>query len=159
MLCDKCKQREANVHIKQSINGVTTERNLCSECAAKEPGLMNTFSGQGFFDDLFETSLLKRGSRRLGSIFDMGMFPETAPAQRDRRSLEFGNVGSPVLEEGLELPKITVKTGSQKEEKKEGKLTSDLKQKLAEAIQNENFEEAARLRDLIKNEKDGKAKE
>ena len=39
MLCDKCKQREANVHIQQSINGVTTERNLCSECASKEPGL------------------------------------------------------------------------------------------------------------------------
>ncbi len=57
MLCDKCKQREANIHIKQSVNGVTTEKNLCEVCAREEQGLMNVFSGDGFFDNLFETSL------------------------------------------------------------------------------------------------------
>ena len=26
MLCDKCKQREANIHIKQSVNGDDREK-------------------------------------------------------------------------------------------------------------------------------------
>ena len=36
MLCDKCGKNNATTHIKQIINGVVTERNLCSSCAAKE---------------------------------------------------------------------------------------------------------------------------
>lgn len=33
MLCQKCNQREANVHITKIINGVKTEMHLCEECA------------------------------------------------------------------------------------------------------------------------------
>lgn len=36
MLCDKCGKNNATTHIKQIINGVVTERNLCASCAAKE---------------------------------------------------------------------------------------------------------------------------
>lgn len=36
MLCDKCGKKNATTHIKQIINGVVTERNLCAACAAKE---------------------------------------------------------------------------------------------------------------------------
>ena len=36
MLCDKCGKNNATTHIKQIINGVVTERNLCSSCAAEE---------------------------------------------------------------------------------------------------------------------------
>ena len=49
MLCDKCKQREANIHIKQSINGVTTERNLCETRAREEEGLMKRLLHGSFF--------------------------------------------------------------------------------------------------------------
>ena len=158
MLCDKCKQREANVHITQSINGVTTERNLCSECAAKEEGFMNVFSTDSFFQDLFETSLLKRGSRRNGWLMpSMASMNLLGSQPRDRYSMEFGDVGAPLIDD-IELPKITVPTGdsnvSDTKEKKEKTETDDLKSKLEEAIRTENFEEAARLRDLIKNEKD-----
>ncbi|GAW91147.1 UvrB/UvrC motif-containing protein [Calderihabitans maritimus] len=33
MLCERCQQRPANVHITKIINGQKTEFNLCSECA------------------------------------------------------------------------------------------------------------------------------
>ena len=36
MLCDKCGKNTATTHIKQIVNGVVTERDLCSSCAAKE---------------------------------------------------------------------------------------------------------------------------
>ena len=36
MLCDKCGKNNATTHIKQIVNGVVTERNLCGYCAAKE---------------------------------------------------------------------------------------------------------------------------
>ena len=36
MLCDKCGKNNATTHIKQIINGVVTERDLCASCAANE---------------------------------------------------------------------------------------------------------------------------
>ena len=146
MLCDKCKQREANVHIKQSVNGVTTERNLCEVCAREEEGLMNSFSMDGFFNDLFATSLLKRGSRRLGSMFDMA--PQLPQTGNDRYNAEFMGVGQP-FESGIELPKINL--SSQKQEVKE-KTENDLKAQLDQAIKEENYERAAEIRDLMKKE-------
>lgn len=35
MLCDKCGKNTATTHIKKIINGIVTESNLCSDCAAK----------------------------------------------------------------------------------------------------------------------------
>ena len=36
MLCDKCKKNNATTHIRTVINGVVTEKNLCGYCAASE---------------------------------------------------------------------------------------------------------------------------
>lgn len=35
MLCDDCRQRPASVHVAQSINGQNTEVHLCQECAGR----------------------------------------------------------------------------------------------------------------------------
>lgn len=153
MLCDKCKQREANIHIQQSINGVTTERNLCSECASKEPGLMNAFSVDGFFGDLFETSLLKRGSGRLGNMFDItGLSGGIPAAPRDRKSLEFEDVGGPSAS-GIELPEIKINRENTTAKQPTSRV-QDLKEQLKAAIEAENFEKAAELRDRIKQNKE-----
>ncbi|WP_066648452.1 UvrB/UvrC motif-containing protein [Christensenella timonensis] len=151
MLCDKCKQREANVHIQQSVNGVTTERNLCSECASKEPGLMNAFSPESFFGDLFETSLLKRGSGRLSNMFGMGsLLGGVSAAPRDRRSMEFDDVGGPLVG-GIELPEINLGKPEPADTKEQAtKKADDLKAQLQAAIEAEDFEKAAELRDKIR---------
>ena len=36
MLCEKCKKRMASVHITQFINGKKNEQHLCEECAREE---------------------------------------------------------------------------------------------------------------------------
>ena len=43
MLCDNCKNREANVKYTQVINGVKKEMNLCEECSQKL-GITNNLS-------------------------------------------------------------------------------------------------------------------
>lgn len=140
MLCDKCRQREANIHIKQSVNGVTTERNLCEVCAKEEQGLMDAFSMDNFFNDLFTTSLLKRGSGRIGNMFE---FMPQEPADRDDRH----NAEFMVYENSIDLPKIDLSV------KKEA---NDLKSQLDQAIREENYEKAAEIRDLMKKEKEEK---
>ena len=36
MKCEICKKNEAQFYYKESINGKTTEKHLCAECAHKE---------------------------------------------------------------------------------------------------------------------------
>jgi|CZCA01.1.fsa_nt_gi protein arginine kinase activator len=43
MLCDECKKRPANVHITKMINGVKSESHLCDECA-REKGELTLIS-------------------------------------------------------------------------------------------------------------------
>lgn len=50
MLCQSCKNKQANTHIKTIINGELTEMNLCSECAAKQGYGSNMFNLNQFFD-------------------------------------------------------------------------------------------------------------
>lgn len=64
MLCDECGKREATFHSIKKINGVTTEKHLCSECQKKHgsslmqeglikmSGFGNLFGGlSDFFDE------------------------------------------------------------------------------------------------------------
>ena len=46
MICQTCKQREATFHYKSSINGQVQERHLCASCAA-EAGFNEMFSAGG----------------------------------------------------------------------------------------------------------------
>ena len=43
MLCDNCKNREANVKYTKVINGIKKEMNLCEECSQKL-GITNNWS-------------------------------------------------------------------------------------------------------------------
>ena len=36
MLCEKCKKNNATTHIRSVVNGVVTEKHLCGYCAANE---------------------------------------------------------------------------------------------------------------------------
>lgn len=57
MLCQNCGKNEATTHIKQIVNGDTTELHLCAECA-EHLGYTDAFSGFGldvsdFFGSFF----------------------------------------------------------------------------------------------------------
>ena len=50
MLCQRCKKRQASIHVTRVINGRRVEQNLCSQCAS-EMGLLGG-GGIGDFPDL-----------------------------------------------------------------------------------------------------------
>ena len=54
MLCEKCNKNIANVYLKNNINGNITENYLCSSCAGELYGqnYMSLFGG-GFESDIF----------------------------------------------------------------------------------------------------------
>lgn len=62
MKCEHCNKNEANVHISQTINGKTSEQNLCTECA-EELGINSPI--KPFIDEWF-----KNGPGNSQSIFD-----------------------------------------------------------------------------------------
>lgn len=42
-MCDKCKLKPATVQVTKTVNGQTTQRMLCSDCAKEEGMLVNHF--------------------------------------------------------------------------------------------------------------------
>lgn len=80
MLCERCKQREANVRYTEIINGEVTEHNLCMECARTMD-----FGGHKYAAALFdgESQLGKLLSGLLGFAVD----PTQGNAQGDSSSI------------------------------------------------------------------------
>ena len=79
MKCEICKKNEAQFYYKESINGKTTEKHLCAECAHKE-GLDRIFEHEAnsmltSFGKMMDSFLLPDvdffGFGRLPSIGEM----------------------------------------------------------------------------------------
>ena len=164
MLCQHCKTKQANTHIKQVINGEITELDLCSECAAKL-GYENAFS-----------DFLDIGSMMSGFL---GM-PNVSALAREEKCPGCGATFSQITKSGKVgcakcydifyerlLPTIkrihgnTVHTGkrlrtarlkSGSDESKPADTRSELEtlsEQLTAAVKNQEFEQAAKLRDRI----------
>ncbi|MCI8590690.1 MAG: hypothetical protein HFE77_08310 [Clostridiales bacterium] len=154
MLCDKCKKRNATVLYKQTVNGVSEQMALCSECA-------NQMSIGGLFDDDFNFfgSLFKGSGSALPSEDKVCTLCGSTFEQIARD----GKVGCAKCYEIFEdrlRPSIErlhgrvehigrKPKGSVQRDEKQEKL-KELKEQLAASIEKENFEEAAKLRDEIR---------
>ncbi|MDO5014714.1 MAG: UvrB/UvrC motif-containing protein [Clostridia bacterium] len=139
MLCQNCNHRQSNVFIKRSINGQTKELHLCSDCAAKlgYSDIFNkpVFSGFGnLFENFFNAPSILSGE----SFFQLPEFENSM----------FGGY------ENKREPQIAYTVVDDEEEKKEDK--SNLQMQLEKAVEEQNYEEAARIRDLINEEKNKK---
>ena len=173
MLCQNCGRNEANIRYTQIINGVKTEIALCSNCAKKAgmDGLdmpdfpINFHSILGdFFNDYAENSLLPSfhntviKCKKCGTTYDdfieTGMFGcsdcyDTFGAPIDSLLKNLHGTAKHIGR-GSEKETNGIKTDSrQKETKREGKK-SDLQKELEKAINEERYEDAARIRDEIK---------
>lgn len=177
MLCEKCGKNEANVYIKNVVNGETTEMHLCSDCA-NEQGLLkqavNPFYGMSsFFDDF-------------GSAFQ-GFFPGLASPAVSGRSLPNGTtcplcgasaqdiartgragcaecysvfdyvLGPAIKRIHGDASHSGAIPGSAGAELSRKRRLTELKHELKTAIKNEAFEDAARLRDEIRSLENGGA--
>ncbi len=144
MLCDKCKKNEASIHMSQNINGMQSELHLCSECAQKDTNAMAMFNPNKMFDSFFDTSFFKRGNTRIGAntlletVESMFEPLKEEPMKQERSASAFEPLGLklPFSGEAMERP-VT----------EEIKV---LKDQLVLAVQKEEYENAAKLRDQIK---------
>ncbi len=159
MDCQKCNQRPAVVHITQFVNGKKQEYHLCEQCAQEVKAGLDVphFPLQ----DL--SNLLGFLTKSMAA--DNNTFENKCPNCRTayRRISETGHVGcsvcyehfSPQLDPVLRKihgsnrhrGKIPEKTGASLILKRE---MEELKYNLKKAVELEEYEEAARLRDKIK---------
>ena len=169
MLCQQCNQREATAHIQRVINGHSEEFHLCPNCA-RESGLL----GEG--DIGFHLSNLFGGF--LGSSVQQQPVA-LAPAARCgmcgaslHEIAKCGRVGCAKCYEAFyrqlepTLQRIhgsLEHCGSRPEDKnpdlharqERERLLNSFRERIAAAVKDENYEEAARLRDEIRRMEEG----
>lgn len=168
MKCNHCGKNEANTHYKRVINGKKEEMYLCEECA-KELGVMNDFSFEPFSMDTFFGNLLGAGAAALNSIAGVDRCTYCGSSFND--IVNSGKVGcancydrfesklNPSIEKLHGRTRHVGKSVSytvEEDEKQESvdELTK-LKEEMKLAIKEQRFEDAAVLRDKIKNLTEG----
>ena len=178
MMCDNCKKRKANVKYSENINGIKKEMNLCEECS-KKMGIidkmdfriplldLSSFLGSfledynttdfipllkevkqiqcdscgSTFDDIINTG--RYGCANCYDVFEDRMDPILKKLQGANR--HNGRLGK-ISDNNIKFDeKEKVKNENRNNNKLE-KLQEDLKQ----AIKEERYEDAARIRDEIK---------
>lgn len=166
MLCDVCNKKEATVHLTEIVNDQVTKLNLCEECAREKGAEMEEHFGL---------------SELLAGLTDMGtsVEPETAiaikcpncgMAYQNFRKLgrlgcsecyeafkkELGPLLKRIHGSDRHVGKVPLKGGKTI---RDTRTLQDLKMQLEKAIQMEEFEEAAKLRDKIREFESKKTKE
>ena len=159
MLCSNCKKRPASLHYKEIINGVVHEAHLCHECAINS-GYQDTFHQPMDFGSILNEFLGIGASK--SSINSSNICPECGTDFESFRTT--GLIGCEKCYEKFEsrldsmLSSIQAgtthkgKTASTEDNAKKEKQTKieNLKLDLKKKIQEEKYEEAAKIRDEIK---------
>jgi|GEM_PF-35817 protein arginine kinase activator len=170
MDCDLCGDNEATNHIRVVIDGDTKSLNLCSHCANKKKINPNMFEGVALAELLYNfADMTKEAPTEQPAIV-----PQISCPTCELTSTEFQKSGllgcadcyevfKPFLLEALpSLHKGVNHVGKMIELPDDGSVPAfaveapvnrvkDLQAALRRAVSNENYEEAAALRDEIKN--------
>ncbi len=134
MKCERCG-KEANFYYRSNINGKITTMNLCSECADKSGAHMGMMDMNSVFDDMFND---------MYSMFG-GMLNPWRGFSMPRPRIHI------MLEPAEEEKKTEVKTDQQIDpEMSKRRELNALREQMTLAVQNEEFEKAAELRDKIR---------
>jgi len=163
MLCDVCKKNEATVHLTEIVNDQVTKLHLCEVCAKEKGSEMEEHFG---LSDL------------LAGLADLGapVKPEVAGTIKCQACgftyqdfKKIGRVGCGACYEAFKkqlmpilkrihgsdrhIGKVPLRAGKTV---RDTKTIQELQRQMEKAIQTEEFEEAARLRDKIKELEKGK---
>lgn len=157
MICESCGKNPATTHLKTIINGELTEYSLCAECAQKLgygnllTGLGRNFSSLlgGFFGDAEPAAEDTIHCKCCGSSFDdIARSGKVGCAECYHT---FYDRLIPLIQRihGNTKHRGKVPGGSPLQPKPQSEL-SVMRRELREAIDCENFEQAAALRDRIR---------
>lgn len=176
MICENCGINEANVTYTQIINGVKKEMILCNKCSKElgigEIDLSMPINLSNFLGDFFESEedrILSNFERikqtncdKCGMTYDefinTGKFgcANCYDTFKDRinpilKNLQGSNkhIGRKTKITKTQLNKFDIQSEEKKEESKVDKIEM-LKENLKQAIQEERYEDAASIRDKIK---------
>ena len=179
MLCEKCKIREANIKYTEVINGVKTEHNLCSQCAREmDFGHYSIFDGDFPLGKLLSSLLgVEESSQKEDKLQQIvcptcgTSYQEFADSSRfgcqdcysvfdllirDKiKKLQGSHTGKKPKFQKIQAAGQVVSQPAGEEETAEPKLSPGeqievLKARLQEALRREEYEEAARYRDQIR---------
>lgn len=165
MLCDKCNKNNATVHITKVINGHREEINLCEACAKEEKGLnidnsldiMSSFPVQNILANILDY-INKPQQQDIAYEYKCSNCGTTYNEFK-RQGLvgcsecynTFGDSIMPIIKRihgSVEhVGKIPEKSGQYIIRQKKIK---ELREKLQNCIKEEQYEEAAKIRDEIK---------
>lgn len=163
MLCDVCKKNEAKVHLTQIIDEKMHQIDLCEECS-KQKGVTDPtgFSLADLLLGLGAGAETERASPKPAEL----SCPTCGFSQSDFKKT--GRFGCPqcyqTFAESLRGLLKNMHKGNRhagkvpqalRESRDTGEALKQLNQRLEKAIETENFEEAAQLRDQIRQLKQG----
>jgi protein arginine kinase activator len=158
MLCELCKQAQATVHLTEIINDQMSELHLCEACANQKGtqveshfGLSDLLSGLADFGKTQEAEeTVSKACPNCGMTYEdfrkVGRLGCSECYPTFKRNL--GNLLKRIHGSSLHLGKSPVRLIKPAKIAKTDLL--ELKRKLERAIEVEEFEEAARLRDQIR---------
>lgn len=179
MLCNKCGKNYATTHIKTVINGVVNEQYLCSECAAKEKNssfdfnnlISSLFYGNpaelqekccnicgSTFNDIINSG--KAGCSNCYDIFKEEFEPyiksihghtKHIPAENYLKYVKTNNEEKTENKENIKEQNNKI-NNENNENNKNNKIEA-LEKELKQAVKEERYEDAAKLRDEINAEK------
>ncbi len=156
MLCEKCGKNNATTHIRTVVNGVVYEKNLCGRCAAEEGGevkynsLAQMLSSMLAGDDMTENKNHIKHCKNCGYTYDdiakggkVGC-PECYKTFYDELLPYLKRVHGNTKHIGLSPYKNIA------DAKSDGETVESLREKLNKYVQEENYEQAAVIRDKIR---------
>ena len=154
MLCQRCKKHQATIHLTEILNNEKRERHLCEDCAREEgvaikaqinlqdilSGMLDAHESAGkdanlTCPDCGITYAEFRNQGRLGCPHDYDVFAELLQ-----------EVFQKVHGASEHLGKMPRRAGTDSKAQRE---LMQLRRRLQKAVEGEQYEEAARLRDLI----------
>ncbi len=148
MLCQKCHQREASVHVMQILNGMMRELHLCGDCATKQ-----------FTPDMLTGKQLMELFGQSQSVPDLAC-PVCGVTLSDFQRT--GYVGCPQCYEVFRAqmePMLMAVHGATRHvsraaqgpvEMHQSDVCASLREQLRQAVQEERYEQAAVLRDQLR---------
>lgn len=160
MLCDNCHKNEATVHLTEIINDKVTKMHLCEECAkAKGSEMESHFGLSDLLAGLADIAVPQESKGQAKALkcpscgFTFQEFQKIGRLGCPVCYETFGGQLNPLLKRihgsDRHFGKVPAHFNRGKTDKETNEI-QDLKLKLQKAVSDEAFEEAAVLRDKIK---------
>ena len=163
MQCQRCKEQTATIHLTEINNGQREETHLCEMCAEHE-GL--AIKSQIPLNELLSTLLASQSSSKEQPVVEVAAEDEESCPSCGMTMKEFhkgrllgcsddyevlGDSLDPIIEKnqgGNTTHKGKVPTNAPEDSKKQVEILN-LRRKLEDAVENEDYENAAQIRDRI----------